>query len=111
MGRGRRTAVELVGLGVLGGLLVGGVGSWVDEAAGLAVLARQKDVGGVDEEGRCGDEENVAVAGVFGQTLACLLTIGNEGSCCYVPVLIGDLERERHGGGLPVDGLLTWLLV
>lgn len=46
-----RTAVELVCLGVLVGLLVGGVGGRVDEAAGLAVLARQEDVGGVDEEG------------------------------------------------------------
>lgn len=56
---GRHTAVELVGVGVLGGLLLGGVGNGVLQTAGLAILASQGHVQVVDHEGRAGNGQDV----------------------------------------------------
>lgn len=75
VGVGTLGAVELIGLGVLIGLLVTGVRDGILEAAGLAVLAGELDVEGVDEEGGCRNHEDEAV-------------------------LVGELESERHRGRL-----------
>lgn len=55
------TAVELVRVGVLGGLLVRSIGVGVGDAAGLAELAGARHVQDVDEEGRGGGGQDEAV--------------------------------------------------
>lgn len=57
------TAVELVGVGVLLGLLVRSIGVGVGDAAGLAELASARHVQDVDEEGRGGGGQDEAVLG------------------------------------------------
>jgi hypothetical protein len=73
---GMRTlgAVELVGLGILLSEFIGGVRDRVLEATSLAGLAGEDNVEGVDEEGGCSGNENVAV-------------------------FSGELKDERHDGG------------
>lgn len=57
----RLTAVKLVRLGVLLGLLVGSIGVGIGDAAGLAELAGARHVQGVDEEGGRGGGQDEAV--------------------------------------------------
>lgn len=52
------TAVELVGLLVLGGLLLSGIGNWVGDAAGLAELDSLAHVNIVDEKGGTGNSQD-----------------------------------------------------
>lgn len=54
------TAVELVGVGVLLGLLVRSIGVGVGDAGSLAELAGARHVQGVDEEGRGGGGQDQA---------------------------------------------------
>jgi hypothetical protein len=55
------TAVKLVRVGVLLSLLVRSIGVGIGDAAGLAELAGARHVQGVDEEGRSGGSQDVAV--------------------------------------------------
>lgn len=55
------TAVELVRVRVLLGLLVGSIGVGIGDAAGLAELAGARHVQDVDEEGRRGGGQDEAV--------------------------------------------------
>jgi hypothetical protein len=55
------TAVKLVRVGVLLSLLVRSIGVGIGDAAGLAELAGARHVQGVDEEGRRGGSQDVAV--------------------------------------------------
>lgn len=56
-------AVEGIGFGVLGRLLLGGVRDRVLQAARLARLGAEEEVQDVDEEGGRGGDEDVAVVG------------------------------------------------
>lgn len=58
----RLTAVEGGGGRALLALLLTGVGSRVDDTAGLAVLGCEEEVKEVDEAGGTGDGQDVAVA-------------------------------------------------
>jgi hypothetical protein len=53
--------IEKVRVPVLGSDLVGGVGSGILDAAGLAGGGGEDDVNGVDEEGGCGHGEDQAM--------------------------------------------------
>jgi len=57
------TAVEGIGLGILGGDLFSGVGGGVFDTAQLAVLAGEDEVVCVDEDGGGCSEEDVARLG------------------------------------------------
>lgn len=59
-GGARRTTVKHVSLAVFLSRLVRSVRYRVDETASLAELARQKNMGGVDEESRGSNEQDVA---------------------------------------------------
>jgi hypothetical protein len=89
-----RTAVELEGLGVLLGELVGSVGDGILDTTSLASLASEEDMESVDEEGGCGGHEDEAR-----KSVSCLgLRLRYRHWDCPLPVFSGELQDERHDG-------------
>ena len=68
--RGGRTAVEFVGVGILGCLFLCGIGNRILEPASLPESARKNDMVGVDEEGRASSDEDEAAKGATREPLA-----------------------------------------